>query len=55
MSPRESTLQMSVLDIAPTILSIYGVPIPKPMKGRVVSEIFDYGVDAKRQNAKTNN
>jgi predicted AlkP superfamily phosphohydrolase/phosphomutase len=35
-------LPMNVLDIAPTILSIYGIPIPKLMKGRVLSEIFDY-------------
>jgi predicted AlkP superfamily phosphohydrolase/phosphomutase len=34
-------LQMNVLDIAPTILSIYGVPIPTQMKGRVLSEIFN--------------
>jgi predicted AlkP superfamily phosphohydrolase/phosphomutase len=34
-------LQMNVLDIAPTILSIYGVPVPAQMKGRVLSEIFN--------------
>ena len=34
-------LPMSVFDIAPTILQIYGVPAPKSMKGRVLTEIFE--------------
>jgi predicted AlkP superfamily phosphohydrolase/phosphomutase len=34
-------LRMNVLDIAPTILSIYGIPVPAQMKGRVLSEIFE--------------
>jgi predicted AlkP superfamily phosphohydrolase/phosphomutase len=34
-------LPMSVFDIAPTILQIYGVPIPSQMKGRVLTEIFE--------------
>ncbi len=34
-------LQMSVYDIAPTILHIYGIPAPKQMKGRVLTEIFE--------------
>jgi len=34
-------LSMSVYDIAPTILHIYGVPAPKQMKGRVLTEIFE--------------
>jgi predicted AlkP superfamily phosphohydrolase/phosphomutase len=31
----------SVFDIAPTILSLYGIPQPTQMKGRVLSEIFE--------------
>jgi predicted AlkP superfamily phosphohydrolase/phosphomutase len=34
-------LRMNVLDIAPTILSIYGIPVPAQMKGRVLTEIFE--------------
>jgi predicted AlkP superfamily phosphohydrolase/phosphomutase len=33
-------LPMSVFDIAPTILHIYGIPVNPQMKGRVLSEIF---------------
>jgi predicted AlkP superfamily phosphohydrolase/phosphomutase len=33
---------VSVLDIAPTILKIYGIEAPATMKGRVLTEIFDY-------------
>ncbi len=32
---------VSVFDIAPTILNIYGIPQPAQMKGRVLSEIFE--------------
>ena len=32
---------VSVFDIAPTILNLYGVPQPSQMKGRVLSEIFE--------------
>jgi bisphosphoglycerate-independent phosphoglycerate mutase (AlkP superfamily) len=31
---------VSVLDIAPTILKIYGIDPPAAMKGRVLTEIF---------------
>jgi predicted AlkP superfamily phosphohydrolase/phosphomutase len=34
-------LPMSVFDIAPTILHIYGVRLPPEMKGRVLTEIFE--------------
>ncbi len=34
-------LQMSVYDIAPTLLHLYGIPAPKQMKGRVLTEIFE--------------
>jgi len=32
---------VSVLDIAPTILNLYGISQPSQMKGRVLSEIFE--------------
>jgi predicted AlkP superfamily phosphohydrolase/phosphomutase len=32
---------VSVFDIAPTILKVYGIPQPAQMKGRVLSEIFE--------------
>jgi len=32
---------VSVLDIAPTILKIYGIDAPRAMRGRVLSEIFN--------------
>ncbi len=34
-------LQVSSYDIAPTILHLYGIPVPKSMKGRVLTEIFE--------------
>ncbi len=34
-------LGMSVFDIAPTILHLYGIPAPKQMRGRVLAEIFE--------------
>jgi len=34
-------LPMSVFDIAPTILHLYGLSAPKQMKGRVLIEIFE--------------
>jgi bisphosphoglycerate-independent phosphoglycerate mutase (AlkP superfamily) len=32
--------QVSVFDIAPTILQIYGIPQPPQMKGHVLFDIF---------------
>jgi predicted AlkP superfamily phosphohydrolase/phosphomutase len=32
---------VSVFDIAPTILNLYGIPQPTQMKGRVLTEIFE--------------
>jgi predicted AlkP superfamily phosphohydrolase/phosphomutase len=32
---------ISVFDIAPTILHIYGTPVPTQMRGRVLTEIFE--------------
>jgi predicted AlkP superfamily phosphohydrolase/phosphomutase len=32
---------VSVFDIAPTILKLYGIPQPTQMKGHVLSEIFE--------------
>jgi predicted AlkP superfamily phosphohydrolase/phosphomutase len=34
-------LQVSVYDIAPTVLHLYGIEPPKQMQGRVLSEIFE--------------
>jgi arylsulfatase A-like enzyme len=43
---------MNVLDIAPTILAMYGIPQPPQMKGRVLSEIFhDAARDAVQANS----
>ncbi|HJY88217.1 MAG TPA: alkaline phosphatase family protein, partial [Candidatus Acidoferrales bacterium] len=38
---RVFALPMSVYDVAPTILHIYGVAAPEQMKGRVLTEIFE--------------
>jgi predicted AlkP superfamily phosphohydrolase/phosphomutase len=38
---RVTGLTMSVFDIAPTLLHIYGVSIPPQMRGRVLTEIFE--------------
>jgi predicted AlkP superfamily phosphohydrolase/phosphomutase len=38
---RVTGLPMSVFDIAPTILHIYGIAAPQQMKGRVLNEIFE--------------
>jgi predicted AlkP superfamily phosphohydrolase/phosphomutase len=35
---------MSVFDIAPTILHLYGLPPSQDMKGRVLMEIFEDSV-----------
>lgn len=37
-------LQMSTLDVAPTILALVGVPIPSDMEGRVVAEALPNGL-----------
>jgi predicted AlkP superfamily phosphohydrolase/phosphomutase len=34
-------LPVSVFDLAPTILHLYGIPAPRQMKGRVLKEIFE--------------
>ena len=34
-------LQVSVFDIAPTVLHLYGLPVPKNMQGRVLTELFE--------------
>jgi glycerophosphoryl diester phosphodiesterase/predicted AlkP superfamily pyrophosphatase or phosphodiesterase len=36
-----SELPTSNVDIAPTVLALYGLPIPKQMDGRVISEVFE--------------
>lgn len=37
-------LPVSVFDIAPTILKIYGMEAPKAMQGRVLTELFETGI-----------
>jgi predicted AlkP superfamily phosphohydrolase/phosphomutase len=44
-------LQLSVFDIAPTILKLYGIQQPVQMQGRVLTEIFEGG-DGKVAEAK---
>ena len=39
--PGATPEQASLLDIAPTILHLLGVPVPDDMDGRVLSEILD--------------
>ena len=39
----------SLLDVAPTILHLFGVPIPRDMDGRVLSEIFSDTSEAARR------
>ena len=34
-------INAKIYDIAPTILHIFGIPIPKDMDGRVLKEIFE--------------
>jgi predicted AlkP superfamily phosphohydrolase/phosphomutase len=34
-------MSMSVFDIAPTILHIYGTPVPTRMRERVLTEVFE--------------
>ena len=49
---RIAGLPMSVFDIAPTILHLYGIPVPKQMKGRVLTEIFDGPTETARDAPK---
>lgn len=32
---------MNIMDIAPTLLYLYGIPVPKAMDGKVLLEIFE--------------
>ena len=45
---------MSVFDIAPTILHIYGISVPKQMKGRVLTEIFETALGKTAEGVSTN-
>jgi len=40
---RGATLQAGLLDIAPTVLAILGLPVPTDMEGRVLEEMLDPG------------
>jgi predicted AlkP superfamily phosphohydrolase/phosphomutase len=44
--------RMSILDIAPTILHMYGLPVPEDMDGRVLKEIFRPGSEPARREEK---
>lgn len=44
-------LQMSVYDIAPTILQVYGLPATGQMRGRALAEIFENSSAGVRMNA----
>ncbi|HXE90161.1 MAG TPA: alkaline phosphatase family protein [Terriglobales bacterium] len=46
-------LPVSAFDIAPTLLHLYGIPQPKQMKGRVLTEIFEDGTKVAEAAAKT--
>ena len=41
-----STMGFRILDLAPTILHLMGVPVPTSMDGRVLSEAFEPGSSA---------
>ncbi len=45
-------LPVSVFDLAPTILKIYGIAPSAEMKGRVLTELFDDGTDQHRASAQ---
>lgn len=42
-------IQAKIIDIMPTILFLIGVPIPRGLDGRILSEIFREGSDPKRR------
>ena len=37
----KTNLAMNLIDVAPTVLRILGIPVPQSMDGRVLTEIFD--------------
>jgi predicted AlkP superfamily phosphohydrolase/phosphomutase len=47
-------LDMTVFDIAPTILHIYGIPAPVQMRGRVLTEIFEDTKESRAREPHTN-
>jgi predicted AlkP superfamily phosphohydrolase/phosphomutase len=46
------SLSVSVYDIAPTILKLYGIQKPQQMQGRVLNEIFESGGATKSASAQ---
>jgi predicted AlkP superfamily phosphohydrolase/phosphomutase len=40
---RDARAESSIWDVAPTVLHLFGVPIPKKMDGRVIKELFRSG------------
>ena len=49
---RSRKLEAHIVDCAPTILSMLGLPIPDDMEGRVITEIFDSPPTIEREAAK---
>jgi len=47
-----SKLPTSNVDIVPTILGMYGVPVPESIDGRIISEFFDSSATSKIQSPK---
>jgi predicted AlkP superfamily phosphohydrolase/phosphomutase len=46
------SLSVSVYDIAPTVLKLYGIAKPQQMQGRVLNEIFASGAPTKTAGAQ---
>lgn len=44
--------RVSILDLAPTILHIMNIPVPKDMDGRVLTEIFEQGSEPAKREVK---
>jgi predicted AlkP superfamily phosphohydrolase/phosphomutase len=50
---RGNDLNANIMDLAPTILHVLGVPVPADMDGRVIREIFEESSDTYNRAAKT--
>jgi hypothetical protein len=44
---------LSIVDVAPLILSLMGIPIPADMEGRVPTEVFVHGREVHKGDATT--
>jgi arylsulfatase A-like enzyme len=52
MGQSEELKKFKIYDIAPTILHMFDIPIPKDTDGRVLKEIFMEGSELKRKEIK---